>query len=152
MDYIRMIREKVGHECIFLNFAGGVVLNDQNQVLLQRRSDKNAWGFPGGALELGESAAEAALREIKEETGLDAAIEYLQGIYTKYMESYPNGDKAQCICFFFVCRITGGKLDDRNDETLELKFFDASELPPLVNAQHEDACKDFIASKREVYR
>lgn len=52
-NYIQWIMGKVGHELIFLNFAGGIVCNERNEVLLQRRGDNNAWGFPGGAMELG---------------------------------------------------------------------------------------------------
>ncbi|MDQ0170542.1 8-oxo-dGTP pyrophosphatase MutT (NUDIX family) [Paenibacillus tundrae] len=51
MDYIKWIRSKVGTEMIILNFAGAIVLNEEGQILLQRRRDKNAWGFPGGAME-----------------------------------------------------------------------------------------------------
>lgn len=54
-DYIRYIREKVGHDLIFLNFAGGIIYNEQNEILLQKRGDRNEWGLPGGAMELGES-------------------------------------------------------------------------------------------------
>ena len=52
-------------------------------------------------MEIGESAAETAIREIKEETGYDVEINELIGVYTKYFQSYPNGDKAQSIVMFF---------------------------------------------------
>ena len=55
-DYIKDIRNKVGHEPIILNFAGGILVNQANQVLLQKHSDLNQWGLPGGALEFGETA------------------------------------------------------------------------------------------------
>ena len=152
MNYVRMIREKVGHDLIFLNGASGIVLNDRNQILLQLRSDINRWGFLGGYMELGESAEEGVLREIKEESGLDVAVEYLQGIYTKYFDSYPNGDRAQVVSHVFVCRIWGGRLDGRNDETLELKFFNMEEIPALANEQHADVWRDFIHGRRGVYR
>ena len=65
-NYIKWIRGKVGHETIFLNFVGGCIRNSEGKFLLQKRSDKNKWGFPGGAMELGESASDTAKREIKE--------------------------------------------------------------------------------------
>lgn len=52
MDYIRWIREKVGHEKIMLNFVSGCLRDKQGKLLLQKRADKNLWGFPGGAIEL----------------------------------------------------------------------------------------------------
>ncbi|CAM3718823.1 NUDIX domain-containing protein [Marinicrinis lubricantis] len=66
MDYISWIRSRVGHNRIFLNFAGAIIANEAGEVLLQRRRDKGAWGFPGGAMELGESAEETAIREVLE--------------------------------------------------------------------------------------
>ena len=55
MDYIRWIRSKVGHEKIMLVHAGGCILNEKGEVLLQRRGDCHQWGFPGGTVELGET-------------------------------------------------------------------------------------------------
>lgn len=56
MDYIKWIRNKVGKDMIILNFSGAIIENEAQEILLQRRRDRNAWGFPGGAMELGESA------------------------------------------------------------------------------------------------
>ena len=60
-------------------------------------------------MEIGESAAETAIREIKEETGYDVEINELVGVYTKYFQTYPNGDKAQSIVIVFTCSIAGEK-------------------------------------------
>lgn len=97
LDYIRFIREKLGPERIFLNFAGGLICNEEGEVLLQKRGDRNAWGFPGGAMELGESAEETAIREIYEETGLMVTVEHLIGVYTKYYDEYQR----RRLCSFF---------------------------------------------------
>ena len=69
-DYIKDIRNKVGHEPIILNFAGGILVNQSNQVLLQKRSDLNQWGLPGSALEFGETAESACRREFIEENAI----------------------------------------------------------------------------------
>ncbi|WP_397334372.1 NUDIX domain-containing protein [Paenibacillus glycanilyticus] len=55
-NYIKWIRDKAGQDLIFLNFAGGLVCNERNEILLQRRGYSSSWGLPGGAVELGESA------------------------------------------------------------------------------------------------
>ena len=74
-DYISWLRSKVGHEKVILVFAGGCLFNDEGKVLLQKRGDSGKWGFPGGAIELGETPEETAVRELKEETGLDVEVE-----------------------------------------------------------------------------
>ncbi|MBC1807219.1 NUDIX domain-containing protein [Listeria sp. FSL L7-0993] len=137
MNYINWIREKVGHEKIMLNFVSGCLRDKQGKLLLQKRADKNLWGFPGGAIELGESFEEALIREYLEETGLCVKVTSLIGIYSKYEDSYPNGDKAQPISFFFELEYVSGELSARDEETMELRYFKEEEIPPLVNEQHE---------------
>lgn len=108
MSYIQWIRNKVGHDCIFLNFASGCIMNDNGEILLQKRVDKNLWVFPGGALELGESAEESLIREVEEETGLQVEVTSLLGIYTKYYDEYPSGAIREHIRY---CRRSGTVFD-----------------------------------------
>ncbi|MCA0972095.1 NUDIX hydrolase [Halobacillus litoralis] len=152
VDYIKWIRSKVGHDPIILNFAGGCVVNDQGEILLQKRADKGVWGFPGGALELGESVEEAVKREVQEETGLKVELTKLIGIYSKYFDEYPNGDQAQTIAYFFELKVLGGELSAHDKETIELQFFRPDDMPELVNQQHRDALLDYIEGKRGVVR
>jgi 8-oxo-dGTP pyrophosphatase MutT (NUDIX family) len=151
-NYIQWIREQVGHEPIFLNFAAAFILNERGEVLLQKRGDMRAWGLPGGALELGESAEEAMLREVFEETGLRVNVEAFLGAYTRYFQEYPNGDRVQSIAFFFVCTIVSGKLRIDHDETLDLQFFSLAEAPALFNQQSRDAFADFIQGRSGICR
>lgn len=138
MDYIKDLRKLVSHQKIILNFVGACIVNEKKQILLQKRADKQVWGFPGGAVELGESLEEALIREIKEETGLEVSIKKLLGIYSKYEDHYPNGDIAQPITHFFLVDVRSGKLAKSNAESLALQYFSLSDFPPLVNQQHED--------------
>ena len=96
-DYIKWIRSHVGHERIMLVHAGGCVFNENGEVLLQRRGDCDQWGFPGGTVELGETPQMAAIREVREETGLDVLVGDLIGIYTDFDVKCPNGDQFQSI-------------------------------------------------------
>ncbi|MGX7198823.1 NUDIX hydrolase [Enterococcus nangangensis] len=143
-DYIREIRSLVGKRKIILNFVGACVFNDCGEVLLQRRSDKNKWGFPGGAVELGESLEETLLRELAEETGLYGQCQQLVGIYSKYTDTYPNGDSCQPITHLFQVKIISGTLILKNEESLELKFFPLNAFPSLVNQQHQDMYQDVL--------
>ena len=153
MDYIKWIRDKVGDETIILNFSGVIITNDRGEILLQKRSDKeHIWGLPGGALEIGESIEEAAIRELKEETGLDIQVDYLIGVYSKYFTEYPNGDKAQSICYLFKGNVVNGVLSCDNKETFDLRFFSTNNIPKVFLQQHADMINDFLQGKRGIFR
>ncbi len=151
-NYIGWIRSKTGTAKIFTNFAGALIVNEQGQLLLQKRQDNGQWGFPGGAMELGESAEQTVLREVLEETGYIVEVDYLQGVYTRYDYTYPNGDEAQTMLTAFVCQIVGGEPLTANEETKELRFFAPEDAPPLFNQQNVDMLADFAAGRRGVYR
>ena len=143
-DYIKWIRSKVGHEKVILVFAGGCVFDECGRVLLQKRGDSENWGFPGGAIELGETPENAAIRELKEETGLDVVVKSLIGVYTDSDMRYPNGDQTHSICIVYELGEIGGELKCDNLETLELKYFDIDELPVMFCKQHEEIKADLI--------
>ncbi len=147
-DYIRWIRSKVGHAKIILTFAGGCIFNDQGQVLLQRRGGSHQWGFPGGAVEPGETPEMTAVREAKEETGLDVSVGRLIGVYTDPDITYPNGDRAQSIVIAYELQATGGKRFCDQNETLELKYFSKEEKPPLFTGSHEALWNDIFNRTR----
>lgn len=151
-EYIKKIRKKFGHDELILNYAGCIIFDEDDRLLLQKRSDCEQWGFLGGMVEFGESVSETAVREVKEESGLDVEITSLYGVYSKYYAEYTNGDKAQPIVHLFKAKIIGGELIEQNDETLELKFFELNHIPPLFCEQHQDALDDIISGREYVYR
>lgn len=143
-DYIRWLRSKVGHEKIILVFAGGCLFDEEDRVLLQRRGDSGKWGFPGGAIELGETPEMAAIRELREETGLDVRVTGLLGIYTDADMAYPNGDQAHSILIAYELESVGGALKCDQDETLELRYFALEDMPELFCRQHEEMKRDLL--------
>jgi mutator protein MutT len=152
-DYIKWIRKKVGHDTIILNFSVACITNDIGEILFQKRSAKEElWGFPGGAVEIGESIEDALIREVKEETGLNVSVEHFIGVYSKYFTTYPNGDSSQSICFFFKCRIINGDLIVDNKETFDLQYFDINNIPKLFIQQHTDMLSDYLENKIGVYK
>ena len=86
MGYISDLRKYVGHQPIITAGVGLLVFNKENKVLMQLRTDYNAWDFPGGAMELGESFEEVAKRELKEETNLE--IDELKLFYSYFWKRY----------------------------------------------------------------
>ena len=132
-NYIKTLRQKVGHEPIILNFAGGILANSKNEILLQKRSDFNAWGLPGGALEFGESAPKACVREFLEETGLKVRTKSLLGVSTNFIQHYPNQDVAQAVTVELVEKMS----KEISSETLDLKYFSKEKLSKIFNKQHQ---------------
>ena len=79
--FILELREKIGHDLLWLTGITGVVLNDRAEVLLVRRADNGRWSLVAGILEPGEQPALGLVREIHEETAVDVAVERLVSVY-----------------------------------------------------------------------
>jgi 8-oxo-dGTP pyrophosphatase MutT (NUDIX family) len=107
-----------------------VVASDAGEILLIRRSDNDNWALPGGAVDLGESVAQAAVRETKEETGIDCEITGLVGIYTdpKHIILYTsNGEARQEFSIVLIARPIGGN-PTPSDESTEVCWVPSSEI------------------------
>ena len=135
-DHIRRMRACIGQDLLMSPAAAACIRDPQGRILLLRRSDgENLWSFPGGAVEPGESAARAVVREVLEETGLKVEPEGLIGVYTDpaFIFAYPNGDRVQPIVIFLECRVVEGALQPDMDEIVDGRFFGpGDELPPLL--------------------
>ena len=155
MNYIQSIRKKVGKDKIILNFTCGI-LSQSGKILLQKRADKGTWGLPGGAIELGESAVEALVREFYEETGVKVIVKKLLNVYTKYSDSYPNADESQVLTILYLVSSKTSISTNffTSDETLELGFFDHRDIQniTIVNQQHLDMIEDFFENNFPVGR
>lgn len=91
--WIESLRAKAGHDLIMTTAVCAVIVDDEGRVLLQKRADKDRWALPGGILEPGEHLHEALVREVKEETGIDARISRLTGVYaSRGVLTHLNGD------------------------------------------------------------
>ena len=112
--------------------ASAVVVSADNKILLQKRKDNDLWSLPGGAMELGESIVQTIIREVKEESGLDAELVRLVGIYTdpRHVIAYSDGEVRQQFSICFACRVIGGELRHGSEST-EVGFFAPSELENL---------------------
>ena len=112
--------------------ARAIVLDDEKRVLMvcQRHEEHDIWMVPGGGIEDGESAAEAAAREVLEETGIEIEV----GRLLWHVEEVSQ--RGQRFVNFFLCRIAGGTLhlgedpefDDRHQVLKTARFMTREEL------------------------
>lgn len=130
-DFILALREKIGHDLLWLPGVTGVVLDDDDRVLLARRVTNGRWGLVAGILEPGEQPAIGLVREILEETGVEARVESLVSIETLPPSAYPNGDKVQYLDLTFRCRAIAGVARVNDDESLEVGWFAPDALPDI---------------------
>jgi ADP-ribose pyrophosphatase YjhB (NUDIX family) len=107
-----------------------VVPDDQERILLIRRTDNKYWSIPGGGMEPGESVREAAMREVKEETGIDCEITGLIGIYSnpRHVAAYDDGEVRQEFSICLTGRLLGGSLRT-SSESSEVRFVPAADIP-----------------------
>ena len=112
--------------------SSAIVVDDRNRILLQRRTDSGNWALPGGAMDIGETLAESAVREVKEETGFDVRIERIVGIYSDpgHVFAYDDGEVRQEFSICLACAITGGSLQVSSESTA-VEFFTFEEAAAL---------------------
>ena len=118
--------------------ASAVIFDRRGRVLLQQRSDGGQWGLPGGGHEIGESVADAVVREVREETGLRVAVRRLIGVYSEpalQVVRYPDGNVWHYVNVCFECTVRGGRLTTC-DETLALDWFSPRRLPKTILPNH----------------
>jgi ADP-ribose pyrophosphatase YjhB (NUDIX family) len=147
MNYITFIRNLVGDSKIILTATSVVIVNEQDEVLLLHRSDNHLWGLPGGLMELDESIAECAIREVKEETNLDVALTRFLGVFNNPLMRWRDKDEARVIAFSFAAKIVGGDLRVNDSESVELGFFAKDKLPPIHSADNREAIDAFFAKR-----
>jgi len=117
--------------------AAFVVLRDRTgRVLIALREDGKGWNLPGGGVQPGESPWQAAVRETREEVGVEAELARLAGVYW-----VPSG---RAVVFLFEGRVAAGE-PRALAETLEVAWADPDVLPPTMLARHAERVRDVVA-------
>ncbi|MEF3111802.1 NUDIX domain-containing protein [Streptomyces chrestomyceticus] len=112
--------------------ASAVITDAEGRILLQRRTDNGLWALPGGGMEMTDSLPGTAVREAKEETGLDVEITGLVGTYTdpRHIIAYSDGEVRRQFNVCFTARVVGGELALSN-ESEELRFVAPEDIDAL---------------------
>ena len=134
MDYILQLRQYIGHRPILMVGAAILVLDEQNRLLMMKRSDIGCWGIPGGALEPGELVEDAARRETLEETNLEVGEISLFGVFSgpELYYKYPSGDEVYNVSIVYSSRDWWGEIK-LNGEHTEWCWFAANEIPEDIS-------------------
>lgn len=134
-NYIKDIRSIVGHTPI-RSVSASVIIEYDNQILLQHRSDTHDYGTPGGNIELNEKINEGAKREIFEETGIVLDELQLFGIYSgdEQITIYPNGDVTHYVVIVFYTKLKTKPNLVKDEESHGLAFYDKNHLPKPLKA------------------
>ena len=124
-EYVRHLRERVGGDELLQVPSVSIALRDgEGRVLLARHSEADAWVLPGGAIEPGEVPADAAMREMWEETGVVVQLTGIVGVFggPDFITRYRNGDRTSYVMTLFEALTSAGELRPDGVELLELRF------------------------------
>ncbi|WP_293003552.1 NUDIX domain-containing protein [Mycobacterium sp.] len=129
-EFIVKLRQRIGHAPLWLPGITAVVIRD-HQVLLVQRADNNAWTPVTGIVEPGENPADCAVREVLEESGIQAIARRLAWVHVSRPVVHVNGDHAQYLDHVFLMEWLAGEPFPADDESVEARWFDMAQLPPM---------------------
>lgn len=114
--------------------VGAVVGNERGQILLIQRSDSGIWLYPTGWADIGYSASEVAVKEVREETGIEVEVQRLIGVFDGLRLGFT---RVPLYSLVFLCRAVGGELRGHPLETRDVGWFDPDDLPhPTAGVEH----------------
>lgn len=127
--------------------ANVILLNNQDQILLHHRTDRDWWGLPGGAMELGESLEQTACREVFEEVGLACKNLRLFNVYsgeTQYYK-YPDGNEVYNVTATYICKDFSGQINVDFREGTDAQFYSFDQIPLNLSSTIKGIISDFIS-------
>ena len=119
--------------------AVNVAVLQGNRILLTQREDVETWILPGGGVEERESITQAAIRETREETGLDIELTRLVGIYSRL------GDILKGHVVLFTGKAIGGEIRCQPGETIAVAWFPLNQIPDPLSLGHRRRIEDAIS-------
>jgi 8-oxo-dGTP pyrophosphatase MutT (NUDIX family) len=132
-DYVRGLREKVGHDLLLMPCAAALVRDETGRILLVRHVD-GPWQLPGGAIDPDESPEDAVRRECREEASIEIRTGRVVGAFggPGYRRRYANGDEVGIVGLVYEAEIVSGTPQPGDDETQEVGWFAPADFEGLV--------------------
>lgn len=127
--------------------GAAAVIDREGRILLMRRSDSHLWAMPGGQMEVGETPAEAVVRETLEETGILCIPKALVGVYDSRI--WDKDIAHHVYKFTFLCEPQDEQSSEPFDgrETLEIRWFAEGDLPADLYEGHYKRISDSYIAK-----
>lgn len=137
--YISGIRGRIGTDFLLLAAVTALIFDSDGRVLLVRTSDFGIWATLGGAIDPDESPAEAVVREVREEIGIEIEITDLRGAFggPNYRVTYPHGDEVGYVSIVFGARVRSGVPTPDGEEIVEARWFHPHEISAMADTEIE---------------
>jgi len=123
--------------------AGAAIVPIDGGIVMVQRAIEPAigkWSLPSGYVNRGEKLEQAVEREVLEECGLEVEVEHLVGLYSE------NGNPI--VLAVYQVRVTGGKLESADHETLDVRVFDVNQLPELAFDHDRGILADWLKTRK----
>ena len=132
-EHILRLRAAVGHDLILLPSVSILPIDQAGLLLVRHAGGHDGWAVLGGAIEFGESPAQTAVRETREEIGVEIRLTRLLDALggPDYEVSYSNGDRAAYVTTVYEAEITSGLPAPADGELTEVAWFHPGQLPDL---------------------
>lgn len=148
--FVANLRNKIGTDLLALAGINAVVLNGLGEILLVHSREINQWMPIGGMIEPGEEPADAAVREVFEETSVHVKPVRLAAVFDGPDVTYTNGDRAHYLTIVFLCLVVSGEPHAHDDENHDARFFPIQNLPEM-KPHHRKSIEAALADKPEAF-
>ena len=129
-EFVVELRRQVGDAVLWLP-AVTAVIRRGDELLLVKRSDNGTWTPVTGIMDPGEEPAGCAVREAREETGVEIRVDRLAAVTSGIEVTHVNGDRAIYLDHAFSCTGVSGEPHVADDESVDVRWWPISGLPPM---------------------